>query len=161
MVSSAVLRRRADGLQRRRLGLAGGVLGEQRDMRLHPALGAERPAGRDPRRDLAGIETDQGDIGGVAELQRHLVLGQGGDPAQQQGPVARHDHMHADGGAFAHQLEDRVLERAVVEVAQRRGEALPAVQEQHDVRQPFPGGYRLPRSVGQSTHTHTGPPSGR
>ena len=102
-----------------------------------PDLGAEGAAGRDLVRDLARVQADHAEVGLVREPEGHLVLGQRGDPAGQHQAVAGHDDVHAGALALAHDLHDLVGQHAAVDLAERAQEAVPAVQEHQDVRQPL------------------------
>jgi hypothetical protein len=108
----------------------------------HLGLGAvaeQDTAGWPEGRYLADRDARQPVVGGVRQRQHEPGAERGADPAREYGAVAGQHHPHPDGPSLAHEAADSLERAPVLDVLEGDLEAIPAVDEQDDPRQPVVG----------------------
>ena len=122
-----------------RLDGARGVLVQQRHVHLTGVgAGAEGAPRRHGRRHVACPHAHQVEAVGRRHAQQQPVLQQHARAAAEGGAVARDHHAHAHRRPLAHEGLHAVEHLAAVDVLEDGGEAVPAVQHEHQVGQPLP-----------------------
>jgi len=118
-----------------RLAAAAGVGAEQRHLKLDAALGPEAATVRHLLRNGARRQSSQHVVAAVGQPQAQRVLHQGRELAHEHGPVTGDHHPEPHGGTFTEQAEHGFGQASVVHLVEGAQEPLPAVEQQHQVRQ--------------------------